>query len=256
MKRKNPNKNEVAAEWATSLEPDARKFFGSITIEPDLRIHFPILKGHGDIPFGTTVFWGVRDNLERCTAITLPSGPAGSHTGPTGHSLFLDGIVTHLLIGRVHVPDPSAQFVKKLIFTPHPNSSLHVLRLLEWIQPKKDILDVTFASDCEPNRKAITTSHSAYFVPERGPLFNIAIPQAKATVTAWIGGNLSGILEEGSQSRISFGIDFEDLQHLDSALDEANRLCTFLSFTAHQYIYPSDFRIVLENEQVACTRFG
>ncbi len=70
-------------------------------------------------------------------------------------------------------------------------------------------------------------------------LFETDIQPLGATVSAWINDN-----------GVSFRLCFRNPRNLPTALEEANILCVFLSFLAHQYVYPTELHawVVGEDE--------
>jgi hypothetical protein len=238
----------IVAKWTTSFGTP-EQHFGTIEFDDGLVLSFPFLKSENEVPFGTSVLWGVTDGLRQCTVLAQPFGPHGTTSTPTERIHSTRGLVNHLLIGRRYIREPAGKFVSEISFTPVPNRDLHVLELYEWFQPNKDVAEVKLAPSSDTRLNGFASSFLAFFMPDRPPLFETNIETMGATVKAWIGGK-TGLTGDGeSRSHIGFGIRFNEPQTVDAATDEALRLCTFLSFTAHQYIYPDSFYVMAAGEE-------
>jgi hypothetical protein len=118
------------------------------------------------------------------------------------------------------------------------------------IQPRKDIAEIKFTPSCEPEKTTFATAHFAFFEPERDAVLDAEFQSGEIGIHAWIGGASSPEFETLSiQSHISFTIRFKTPRDVESALDETNKLCTFLSFLTHQYIYPTEFGLAAAGEE-------
>jgi hypothetical protein len=246
---KGDNQAEViTARWANSPRSD-QTYFGTIDVSERMVLRFPILETFEDMPVGTNVFWGIGDDLRRYTALTLPLGPPGTTSSRTERILFNETLVTHLLAGDRHLADPEGEFISEISFTPLPNKNLHIKRIFEHIQPSKDVLTIELAPSCPVSGTRFASSFLAYFATEQEPIFDVLVAPVKASVSAWIGGNLPFALERGAQSHIGFSIGFETPITLQVAIDEALRFSTLLSFISHQYVYPAEFRVGVQGEE-------
>jgi hypothetical protein len=221
----------ITAKWKIHFESDA-EHFGTIILNNELQIRFPILNSFDDIPCGTTVLWGVADDLHKCTAVTLPFPPSG-HTSNQNREMISHtyGFIRYLLIGHTYIQNPDAPFVSSLTFTPQPNKDLHKRQYEQFIIPRDDILDIKFSPSCEPDRMQFTSALFAKFAPEQANSFAANIEDAALTVRAWI----------DSENCVRFCLQFDAPRKIESALAEAYTFCAFLSFTAHQYVYPGSF---------------
>ncbi len=209
----------ITAKWKTAID-SREEYFGTITLEDEFQLTFPILHSPEDIPSGTTVLWGITDHLKRCTALTLPFGPHGTvsnllETDETERLFNATRTIRYLLVGRKHLDNPAGDFVNQISFTPRPNEDLRKLP----------------------------------FGAMPAELFETAIHSSNLTVSASVTGNL-----------LSFRIRFQSALNLNAALEEANVVCVFLSFLGHQYVYPSDFHVWAVGEdgpyQVHCRAFS
>jgi hypothetical protein len=85
-------------------------------------------------------------------------------------------------------------------------------------------------------------------VPGLEPLFSVDVPSLGGTIAAQALGR-----------SLLVGIHFSQLHKLQAAIEEANKLCVFLSFLAHQCVMPSDLRIFANDEtepyQLHCRSF-
>lgn len=209
----------ITAQWKTARD-SKEEHFGTITLDDEFQLTFPMLHSFADIPLGTTVLWGVTSKLKRCTALTLPFGPHGTvsnliENNQTERLFNTSRAIRHLLIGQKHLNDPTADFVSQIAFTPQPNEDLRKLSF-----------------DSAPTE-----------------LFETAVLSPGLTVSASVVGNLLGLC-----------LRFQSARTLNAALEEANVLCVFFSFVGHQYVYPGDFHVwaVGEDEpyQVHCRAFS
>jgi hypothetical protein len=237
----------ITAKWTPKLG-SSNEHLGMIALDDDFLLRFPILQSSDNIPCGTTMLWGIADDLRKCTAITLPCPPPGSARGQGEQSFSLEVPVNRLLIGHQHIADPTSDFVTELILTPWPNKDLHVQQLYDFIQPATDIDEIKFSQRCALNRQLFASALSAYFMPEHKVLFAIPVGMLGATIAAWIGGNESFGHGFAYQTRIMFSLRFDSPRDLTTAMDEALQLCTLLSFVAHQYIYPTDLRVRVKGD--------
>ena len=214
----------ITARWkATPASKEVH--FGTIALDEEFRLTFPMLDSPTDIPSGTTVLWGVTDKLRRCTVLTLPFGPIYGGTSNIVDSISIDRIfnassaIRHLLIGKKYLDDPTTTFVSQIAFTPRPN---------------KDLCKLPYSTRPEDLFKN---------------LFELAIKSPALTVSASI-----------AVQELCISLNFESPRSLDAALEEANMLCVFLSFTAHQYVYPTNFHVWAAGQdsayEVHCRTFG
>jgi hypothetical protein len=121
----------ITAKWKTALD-SKEEHFGTITLDDEFQLTFPILHSFADIPSETTVLWGVTDKLKRCTALTLPFGPHGTvsrliESNQSERLFNASRAIRHLLIGQKHLNDPTGDFVSQIAFTPKPNEDLRKL---------------------------------------------------------------------------------------------------------------------------------
>jgi hypothetical protein len=232
----------ITAKWKTAIDSESESF-GTVLLNDDLRLRFPSLRSSEEIPAGTSILWGVTDKLRRSTAVTLPFGAHGTVSRREERNYFAESPVTHLFLGDTHILDPGSDFVTEISFTPRPSKDLHIRGLFEFIEPQKDISGVTFKPSCEQRRRSFASAHFAYFESERQPLFEVTLDDPAVTISAWIGGRASFTFEEGTESNISFLLRFAQPRDPDSAIQESLLCCVFLSFLAHQYIYPTDFSV-------------
>jgi hypothetical protein len=200
----------ITAKWKTAFESKEEKF-GTITLDDEFQLRFPMLDSFGEIPLGTSVLWGITDRLRRCTALTLPFRPPGGITNqPENHQVErlvkTRSYIRYLLIGRKYITDPTSDFVSKIVLTPQPNQDLHI-----------------------PSVASADTEHDT--------LLETAIQPLGATVSAWI-----------NDGGLSFYLRFQSPRSLQTALEEANILCLFLSFLAHQYVYPTELHVWAADE--------
>ena len=243
------NAETITAKWKTKFDAD-EEHLGSIVLDEEFRLRFPMLDSPEDIPPGTTVLWGRATDLQRCTAITLPFGPHGSTSHQNEQNLFSDGALSRLIVGRSYIPDPTGAFVTEIHFIPRPNSELHILQLHEMLQPQKDIAEIKFAPSCTPEKMTFASASVAFFQPRRDALFNAELLSGELAVSAWIGGTSThGFEDRVFQSHIGFAIRFKEPRDIESALNETSKLCSFLSFLTHQYIHPSAFSISALGEE-------
>jgi hypothetical protein len=239
----------ITAKWKTKFDAE-ESYFGTIELGDDYRIDLPLLDSEKDIPVTTTVLWGRTEDLKRCTAVTLPFGEGRSCTHNGESSFGAQGNVLRLMIGRSYIADPAAAIVSEISFVPRPSGPLHTLHLQEAIFPKRDIASITFSESCTAERKAFATSTVAFFEPQRGPIFDSEFRAGEIKLRAGIGGSSSREFNASTvRSHLIFTIRFKTPRDLESALDETNELCVFLSMLAHQYIYPADFTVVVAGEE-------
>lgn len=240
----------IAAKWKTEFDAE-EKYFGTIELDEEFRIRFPMLDSIEEIPGKTSVLWGRTDDLKRCTAVSLPFGPHGQTSGRGGERNFtMHGTILRLMIGRSYIADPAAPFVSEIRFVPRPNSCLHSLQAHELILPKQDIESITFSEKCTTRKKTFATAYAAFFEPERGPVLDVEFKSGEIRLSAGLHSSSShGADRHSFQSDLSFTIRFKSPRELDSALDETNELCVFLSLLAHQYIYPAEFSISVVGEE-------
>ena len=239
----------ITAKWKTKFDVE-ESYFGTIELGEDYQINLPLLASEKDIPVTTTVLWGRTEDLKRCTAVTLPFGESRSCTHNGESSFGAQGHVLRLMIGRSYVADPAAAIVSEISFVPRPNGPLHTLHLQEAIFPKRDIATITFTESCTAERKAFATSTVAFFEPQRGPIFDAEFRGGEIQLQAGIRGSSSRELNASTvRSHLGFTIRFKTPCDLESALDETNELCVFLSMLAHQYVYPADFTVVVVGEE-------
>lgn len=218
-----------------------------VTLNDDFKLVLPMLGSFDEIPFGTSVLWGITDNLRRCTALTLPFGPPGTITSSSEtqseHLFSASGLIRQLVVGRRHVSDPASKFVSAISFTPQPNKDLHRQQIFQLIQPNKDISELKFSPTCEMDRTFFGSAHIAYFAREPHNFFETLIQPIAATVSASISGNIASPPKSEDRSHISFSLRFDTPHSLEDALEEALKFSAFLSFIAHQYVYPAGFHL-------------
>jgi len=77
----------ITAKWTTAIDGDPQQF-GTVVLDDEFEIRFPMLASFTEIPIGTTVLWGIGEHLKRCTAVTLPFGPPGSTSAQAGGQIF------------------------------------------------------------------------------------------------------------------------------------------------------------------------
>jgi len=121
----------ITAKWKTALD-SKEEHFGTIILDDEFQLNFPILSSPAAIPFGTTVLWGISNKCKRCTALILPFGSRGSvsnlgENDQYEHIFNASRVIKHLLVGQKHITDPSGDFVSHIGFTPYPNEDLRKL---------------------------------------------------------------------------------------------------------------------------------
>jgi hypothetical protein len=198
----------IIAKWKTKFDAD-EEHLGTVALDDELRLGFPMLNSYENIPPGTTVLWGRASDLKRCTAIALPFGPHGSTSVRNEQNLFSEGALSHLLVGRNYVAEPTAAFVTEIHFIPRPNRDLHIRQFYRLIQPQRDIEEIKFVPSCEPEKMAFASADMALFQSTRDPILRAELQSGEITIDAWIGGtSRHGIENRVLQSHIVFAIRF------------------------------------------------
>jgi ApeA N-terminal domain 1 len=235
-----PSEERITAEWSPvlSAEPTA---FGTALLGESALLRFPILHAYQDIPVGTTVLWGVADDLTHCTAVTLPFRGHGRTSGGGRSHFSAESPIVHLVRGRTHVPAPKSACVREIMFDPEPNAPLHRHDLTQLIQPKTDIERIDFAPGCAELKKKFVESEYAYFVCDPPTIFEAHVEKVGITFSARLTGRVAPDESPSSSTAIMFRLRFDSLKTIDDALDDAVRLCALLTLLSHAYVAPSSF---------------
>jgi hypothetical protein len=250
----------IPAKWKIDVTAKER-YFGSLFLDETFQLRFPILDRADDIPRGTLVLWGISEKLRKCTVRTLPFWSLSSTTNSTRleQTFSAIGHIRHLLVGDAYVEKPESQCVGEITFCPQPNGQLHFRRLVEAIEPHKDISEIRFSSSCEDRTKSFASALFAYFEAGHDPYFELSVKEIGATITAWIGGRGYFPADAPITGDIMFTLRFDSPRTIESALEETNRFCVFLSFIAHQFTHPERFSVHLvghaEPFEVHCRDF-
>jgi hypothetical protein len=245
----------ITAKWKSVL--DAREDqVGFINLR-DYKIRFPIIDSPEDINPNANLLWGLTEKLARCTALILPFRAHGSvsrevpGTLPSTRERLFNATarLTHLLIGSTYISDPTSNFVREISFVPKPNRILHVNQLFRYIQPTKDIAGITFAESCDAEKQAFASALLAYFRPDRSAVFETLIPSIGATLTGHlVPGGISG-KQPNREGKLLFSIRYSRPSGLQAAIEDADVVCVFLSFIAHQYIRAAEFQVLTDGER-------
>ena len=218
MRTRDGTKPEViTAKWKTSVE-SKEDIFGTITLDDEFQLRFPMLDSFGEIPFGTSVLWGITDRLKRCTALSLPFGPPDMVSNREERMFSKSRHLKYLIVGRTYISEPTGDFVSEMALTPQPNKDLHI--------------------------RCFDPVHA-----EQSFLFETSVQALGTAVSA-----------SADHNGVRFFIRFQNPRDLQTALDEANLLCVFLSFLVHQYVYPTGLHVWATGEdepyEFHCRSFG